>query len=289
MFAIIAGSGAHDLLRTQFGDATRIGPRATPFGESQPVYRLAGGGGEFHLLLRHGEGGYSVAAPFVNYRANIYALRDLGVTRVVAWSGPGAIDLSLRPGQYVVPDDLIDQTVGRASTFFEGTGLGFIRQWPVFCPELHEIAARALTRLGLMHKPSGTYVCTRGPRLETPAEIRMFRALGADLVGMTLCPEVFLARELEMCYAAVCYVTNYAEGLRPSPQRPGYLFEGLLQQEEWEAVGRALEWLPKVMREIEPAASGPRGCECGRSMERYRRRGDVGEDWREWVGGEVRE
>jgi 5'-methylthioadenosine phosphorylase len=283
MFAIIAGSGAHDLLRTQFADAVRIGPRETPFGESQPIYRLAGQAGEFLLLLRHGEGGYRVAAPFVNYRANVYALRDLGVTRIVAWSGPGAIDLSLKPGQYVVPDDLIDQTAGRASTFYEGSGLGFIRQWPVFCPQLHELAARALTRLGLAHKPRATYVCTQGPRLETPAEIKMYRTLGADLVGMTLAPEVFLARELEMCYAAVCYVTNYAEGLRPAPSRPGTLFEGLLAQEEWEAVARSLQWLPKIMREIEPAAGGARTCDCGKAMERYRRQGDIGEDWRTWV------
>ncbi len=225
-----------------------------------------------------------MSAPFINYRANIWALKSLGMARIVVWSGPGAIDPTLRVGQFMLPDDLIDETRARAYTFFEGLGIGFVRQSPVFCPDLRGVVSETMSVLGSECRDGGTYVCTEGPRLETPAEVRKFRILGGDLVGMTLVPEVFLAKELEMCYVPICYVSNYAEGVRPRDFAPGMLFEGLLSDEEGHAVDEAVNRFPEIVGAVvKTLARRERSCMCGRLMERYRRRGDIGPDWRTWI------
>jgi 5'-methylthioadenosine phosphorylase len=227
----------------------------------------------------------------VNYRANIYAAKSLGVTRIVAWTGPGAISRKVRPGDLVLPDDLLDFTRNRPSTFYEGKGIGFLRQYPVFCERLRDaLRSVAQRREGGREARSlhfgGTYACTEGPRLETPAEIRFLARAGADLVGMTLCPEVFLARELEICYAPVAYVTNYAEGVRKMPYRRGALFEGMLPPREAAAVEAAKNAIPGIAIAAARAIAGEeRDCPCAVSMERYRKRGVIGPDFRGWVAG----
>lgn len=281
--AIIGGSQAYSLLQSGAFEAERFRPMETPFGSSQAVYFVRIGGRKVLFLSRHGESGYSIAAPWVNYRANIWALKEYGATSIVSWSGPGAIDESLEIGQFVIPDDIIDETKSRPSSFFEGAGWGFVRQNPVFCPHLRNSLAQVSKELGLTYRPSGTYVCTEGPRLETPAEIRKFKMFGGDLVGMTLVPEVFLARELEICYASICYVTNYAEGLRERSFVPGVLFEGLLDEDERRSVDEAVAQFSKIVERLATLFDQPRSCTCDMLMERYRRRGDIGADWHTWV------
>jgi len=285
ILAVIGGSGAYDLLRDQSLDGHCAGPIRTPYGDSAPVHEIDPGTGEPLLFMsRHGEAGYEVTAPYVNYRANIYALKSLGVSHIVAWSGPGAIDPSLEVGQYVVPDDLLDATRGRAGTFFEGKGHGFIRQNPVFCPVLRALLLAAATSTGRPARDGATYVCTQGPRLETPAEIRQYGILGAHLVGMTLIPEGFLARELAMGYAPICYITNYAEGVRERRYEPGTLFEGLATAEERQRVKGAVAAFPDLLRHVARAWRGARpDCACHASMERFVRSGRVGADWRTWT------
>jgi 5'-methylthioadenosine phosphorylase len=280
--AVIGGSGAYDLLARDYSGARNLGRRETPFGPSAPVRELELNGRRTLFLSRHGETGYHCTARFVNYRANVYALRELGVTRVLAWSGPGAIEPSLEIGQYVVPDDLLDETHARDDTYFTGGSLGFVRQSPVFCPALREAALEACRATGAATRDGGTYACTEGPRLETPAEVRKLRIMGADLVGMTLAPEVFLAKELTMCYAAVCYVTNYAEGLAHKPFVPGVLFEGLLDSSEVACVDAAVAGFAQIVAQV--AAAEPGDCHCARLLDRYKSRGTIGEDWREWIG-----
>jgi 5'-methylthioadenosine phosphorylase len=244
-------------------------------------------GFRFLFLSRHGEHGYEKTAASVNYRANIFAAKLLGVERILSWTGPGAISKRYRPGDLILPDGLLDFTRNRPSTFYEGKGIGFIRQHPVFCEPLRAALREAVRATGRprLHF-GGTYACTEGPRLETAAEIRFLAFAGANLVGMTLCPEAFLARELEMCYAPVAYVTNYAEGVRALPYRAGQLFEGMLPPREASAVEEAKDAIPGIA--IAAAAvmeRVPRGCPCSVSMERYRKRGLIGPDFREWVGG----
>jgi len=285
---LLGGSGAYALPKGTLGERLSSRRVRTPFGLSNPVHLCEKAGFRFLFLSRHGETGYGRTAPYVNYRANIYAAKSLGVTRIVAWTGPGAIARKFRPGDLVLPDDLLDFTRNRPSTFYEGMGIGFIRQFPVFCETLRE-ALRSEAKLrdggGKMHF-GGTYACTEGPRLETPAEIRFLAQAGADLVGMTLCPEAFLARELEICYAPVAYVTNYAEGVRKMPYRPGALFEGMLPPVEAAAVESAKNAIPGIaIAAARAVAEEERDCPCAVSMERYRRRGVIGPDFRGWVAG----
>jgi 5'-methylthioadenosine phosphorylase len=281
--AIIGGSQAYTLLRKRIMSGEKIGTINTPFGTSQPVWQLNLQGQKVLFISRHGDERYSIAAPWVNYRANIWALKELGTQAIISWSGPGAIDKSIPIGSFVVPDDVIDETKNRPTSFFEGTGLGFIRQNPVFCPNLRALVRKAIENLGLECRFGGVYVCTEGPRLETPAEIRKYALIGAHLVGMTLCPEVFLAKELEMCYAAICYVTNYAEGIRERSFEPGVLFEGLIDKNEALAVENAVSMFPRIIEQVALAEDQICNCSCQHLMERYRRRGDIGPDWHTWI------
>ncbi|HEU5359832.1 MAG TPA: MTAP family purine nucleoside phosphorylase, partial [Candidatus Deferrimicrobiaceae bacterium] len=258
----------------------------TPFGFANPIHLFERDDFRYFFLSRHGERGYERTAPDVNYRANIFAAKTLGVERIIAWSGPGILSKGMRPGDLALPDDLLDFTRCRPSTFFEGRGIGFLRQFPVFCETVRKAllaARRSGTRGPRIHK-KGTYACTEGPRLETPAEIRFLARAGADMVGMTLCPEAFLARELEMCYAPVAYLTNYAEGFRAMPYRRGVLFEGMLDESGMERVERAKNAIPQLAIAAALALTGGnRDCPCAVSMERYRRKGLIGADFRTWV------
>ncbi|MCL5103546.1 MAG: MTAP family purine nucleoside phosphorylase [Armatimonadetes bacterium] len=280
--AVIGGSQGFRTVE-KLGKAGAIDPVPTPFGPSAPIHTLEVGGNEVYFLSRHGESGYRLTAPFVNYRANIWALKELGVARIVAWSGPGAIDPGIPIGDILVPDDIIDETRGRACTFYENLGIGFIRQNPVFCPDLSASLRTAIESRQGHCRVGDVYVCTQGPRLETRAEIRKFASYGATLVGMTLVPEAFLAKELEMCYCPVCYITNYAEGVVERSYRPGELFEGLLSSDEMAKVDSAVQALPEIAIEALLKAGTDRECKCGLSMERYRKRGDIGDDWRTWI------
>ena len=278
----IGGSGAYALPAGILGERISSRRIRTPYGFSNPVHGFCKDGFRYLFMSRHGERGYEKTAPYVNYRANIYAAKLLGVERIFSWTGPGAVSKKYRPGDLVIPDGLLDFTRNRPSTFYEDSKVGFIRQHPVFC-ETQRLALRAAVparRLGF----GGTYACTEGPRLETAAEIRFLAMAGADLVGMTLCPEAFLARELEICYSTIAYVTNYAEGVRDLPYSPGELFEGMLPPREAAAVEAAKNALPGIviaaMAALETKA---RDCPCAVSMERYRKKGIIGPDFRKWV------
>lgn len=283
-FAVIAGSQGFRWIDGLTNRVRRIDPVRTPFGLSAPLHVVRCSDFELLVLSRHGESGYEVSAPFVNYRANIWALKELGVERIIAWSGPGAIDRNIEIGEIIVPADLIDETRGRPGTFYECRGLGFIRMNPVFCPEIATWLRDVVERRQGRCRDRDVYVCTQGPRLETAAEIRKFGLYGATLVGMTLAPEAFLARELEICYCPVCYVSNYAEGVVERPYVAGELFEGMLAPEEKAKVDAALAILPDIILEAFTLLPEKRECPCSRSMERYRNRGLINDDWHTWIG-----
>ena len=283
--AVIGGSGAYHLLgESRLGQETECQIIETPFGPSAPIHRFAADDLHFLFLSRHGETDYSVTAPFVNYRANIYALKECGVERIIAWSGPGIINSAFKPGEFVLPHDIIDETRKRESTFFKNSGVGFIRQKHPFCPEMREVLHEAAHHSEIPHHEEGVYVCTEGPRLESPAEIRKFRILGADLVGMTLAPEAFLARELEMCYAPVCYLTNYAEGVTDRDFKSGELFEGMQSEPEKAAVEQSIMKFPTLLAASLVVLNDlSRECHCKDALQRYRDKGMIGGDWRTWV------
>ncbi len=186
----------------------------TPFGEpSGPITYGTLFGQEVLFLPRHGYG-HHLPPHRVNYRANMWALRKLGVQEVIAVAAVGGITEEMGPGVLSVPDQLIDYTWGRASTFFEDdlehvTHIDFTNP---YCEDLRQKLLQAGERAGVEMVAAGTYAATQGPRLETTAEILRLQRDGCDLVGMTGMPEAALARELKLCYACCAVVANWAAG-----------------------------------------------------------------------------
>jgi len=283
--AVIVGSGAWHVLWREDGFSLGPGaPRSTPFGLSRPVFEAHLPGGRPVLLLtRHGEGGYDLGAWAVNYRANLWALKDLGADRVLATCACGGIDPALAVGTFVLPHDVIDKTTCRTKTFFEASGLGVLRHAEPFCPALRAALAEALAGAGVPYADRGVCVVTDGPRLDTPAEIRAFAADGATIVGMTLAPEFALARELEMCYAPLAWVVNPAEGIADRPYRPDVLFEGMATEAEQAAADAAAARVPALLADAIDRLGADRPCHCRRSMQRYRDEGRIGDDFRTWI------
>ena len=284
-FAVIAGSGGYDILGNgDFGTNLECKKIPTPFGESAPIHRFSKDGINFLFLSRHGEERYSIAAPFVNYRANIWALKECAVERIISWSGPGIINNRFSVGDFALPHDIIDETKNRQYTFFEKKGIGFIRHKSPFCGETREALIKIFHELNLKFHNNGVYVCTQGPRLETAAEINKYKISGGDLVGMTLVPETFLARELEMCYAPICYLTNFAEGISDRPFKKGELFEGMINNDEQKKASSSCKRFPVIIRKsIELIQNLERNCSCKNALLRYKEDGIISEDWRSWI------
>ncbi|MFW2331683.1 MAG: MTAP family purine nucleoside phosphorylase [Nitrospinota bacterium] len=281
--AIIGGSGAYKKLEL-LSDSIKLNPIETPFGFGANIYKFQNDKLSYYFLSRHGDKGYHTSAATVNYRANIWSLKSLGVERIISWSGPGIINPKLKVGSLAVPDDIIDLTKQRPSTFFTKQGLGFIRFSNTFCPSLRQAIIEQLSEENIPFTDKATYLCTEGPRLETRAEIRMFDNYGADLVGMTLAPETFLARELEICYSAICYLTNFAEGVLARNYEEGELFEGMQTAEEKKSVDYTLSVLPAIaVKALGNIANSKRECDCKNAMLRYRKQGTITDDWRKWI------
>lgn len=215
MIAIIGGSGVYDA--SLFEDAVDKDLR-TPYGSvrvTTGTYR----GRPLVFLPRHGFS-HSVPPHLINYRANIWALKMLGVTRIISTSAVGSLRKEIPPGSYVVLSNFLDFTKTRASTFYEGqassipeTSVVHIDVTSPYCPQLRENVISAGRSLGAPIVDEGVYVCTEGPRFESASEISMYAMLGGDVIGMTNIPEVVLARELELCYCSVAMVTNFAAGI----------------------------------------------------------------------------
>lgn len=211
MLAIIGGSG---LTKLSIIESPQRRVVRTPYGE--PSGALTFGrlrGREVVFLPRHGHA-HTIAPHEVNYRANLWALQSVKVNAVVSVASVGGIRADLRPGALVAPDQLIDYTHGRRSTFFEGpdqpvTHIDFTEP---YCPRLRAAVMEAARLAGHPLLDGGTYAVTQGPRLETAAEIDRLERDGADMVGMTGMPEAVLARELGLSYAAIAVVVNAAAG-----------------------------------------------------------------------------
>ena len=206
--AVIGGTGFENLLEN--ARQLRLG---TPYGVSPPLHIGKICGKNVIFLSRHGPD-HSVPPHMINYRVNIYALYELGVQRIFATNAVGAINLNFKPRDIVVPHDFVDFTKFRSSTFYDEAPVTHIDASQPYCPESRKLLIETAKKLGFHVRDKAVIVCTEGPRYETPAEIKMFRRLGCDVVGMTGIPESVLARELEMCYASICYVSNMAAGMQ---------------------------------------------------------------------------
>lgn len=210
---IIAGSGLQELGCEEIVETITL---ETPFGEPSDLYRICSiSGAKAAFLPRHGIP-HHIPPHKINYRANIWGFKKLGIRKVISINAVGGIKEGLKPGVIVIPDQVFDMTHGRENTFFDKDEVVHIDLTEPFCKGLRELLFCAAENIGIPLVRSGTYACTNGPRLETGAEIRYFSTIGADIVGMTVMPEASLAREAEICYASISVVTNYAAGISKS-------------------------------------------------------------------------
>lgn len=204
---VIGGSGLYNMAELTDVEEHHI---LTPFGEPSDavlVGKLAGQ--RIAFIPRHGRGHFLTPTE-VPYRANIFALKSLGVQQVIAVSACGSLREEYAPGHIVIPDQLIDRTLGKREVSFFGDELvAHISTADPFCPALSEVLGDAVQAAGGTVHRSGTYITAEGPRFSTRAESALFRSWGMDIVGMTTSPEAFLAREAEMCYAVMAHVTDY--------------------------------------------------------------------------------
>ena len=203
---IIGGSGLYDMAELTDREERRIG---TPFGEPSAAYVVGTlRGRRVAFLARHGIG-HRLLPSELNFRANIFGFKTLGVEYILSASAVGSLKQEYKPLDLVIPDQFLDRTRGRVSTFF-GQGLvahvGFAHP---FCAPLSDIAYRAGGAAGATIHNGGTYVCMEGPQFSTLAESRLYRSWGMDIIGMTNLQEAKLAREAEICYSTIALVTDY--------------------------------------------------------------------------------
>ena len=218
----------------------------TPFGKSSPIHVFRHDRTEFAVINRFGEEEFQTPPAHVPDRANIWALKVLGVEKVVALASPGSLRDEIKPGHCVIPHDLLDENKVANASFFEAKRHGFIRSFPLFCPEVRRAIGEGIGTSGVTYHGKGLYVCTPGPRLETASQVRVYRHHGGDLVGQALVPETFLARELELCYGVLCWASYWAEGVVSRDPEPDRLCGGLVSEEEEKEVAQLQRTIPEL-------------------------------------------
>ncbi|MGQ9680282.1 MAG: S-methyl-5'-thioadenosine phosphorylase [Candidatus Bathyarchaeia archaeon] len=204
--AVIGGTGVYEPGVLDDYEEVKI---YTPYGATSDLVTL----GEYKgrrvaFIPRHGRG-HQIPPHKINNRANIWALKELGVKRIIASSAVGSLREDYAPGDFVFTDQFIDRTRSRVDTFYEGGRICHISAADPVCPQLHRFFIDFSKKIGIKAHPTGTYVCIEGPRFSTRAESKLYRSWNADVIGMTLYPECILAREAEICYISVGMVTDY--------------------------------------------------------------------------------
>lgn len=207
MIGIIGGTGIYEIV--EMGEEIETKVIVTPYGESPEISIFKLHNKDVAFMPRHAKG-HAYPPHMINYRANVYAMKQMGVERIIATNAVGSLELSVKPGDFLVPHDFIDFTKVRESTFYDTKTVHI----DITEPYCHDLRNYLITSGEVVE--NGVYVCTEGPRFETAAEIAMFKQLGGSVVGMTGIPEAILARELEICYASVCMVSNYAASISPT-------------------------------------------------------------------------
>jgi 5'-methylthioadenosine phosphorylase len=248
---VIAGSGLYEMPGLKMLREERI---ETPYGDPSTPYAIGElGGVEVAFLPRHGVP-HRIPPAQVNYRANIWGFKELGVKRILSMNATGGINADLKPGHIVICDQVIDMTQGaRPSTYYGLEEVVHVDFTDPFCNELREALLEAGRKAGISLVDGGTYVCVNGPRLESRAEIKHFSIIGADIVGMTGMPEASLAREVEICIACVSVVTNYAAGISTHK---------LTTKEVVDVMAETTEKLKLLIKETLPLLPQERACPC---------------------------
>jgi 5'-methylthioadenosine phosphorylase len=253
---VFGGSGFYDWL-----GSTESVALTTPYGEpSAPITIAEVGGRRVAFLPRHGRH-HTIPPPFVNYRANVHAMHQLGVQRIIGPSAVGSLQARLVPGDLVISDQFIDRTSSRADTYFPGPDVVHVSAADPYCPELRTLAAEVATQQGLRFQPKGTVVVIQGPRFSTRAESQWYSRMGWDIIGMTQYPEVILARELEICYLNLSLVTDYDAGLEGAPEiRP------VQAQDVMNVLAENVRRLRDLLATLIPKIPRTPGCDCRKAL-----------------------
>jgi len=205
---VFGGSGFYSFL----DDITEV-EVDTPYGRpSAPFHLGTVGDRRIAFLARHGTN-HQFPPHRINYRANLWAMRELGVKRILAPCASGSLQPHIHPGEFVVPDQFVDRTTARKDTFFEGPTANHVSMADPYCPELSSVALAAGRDQGITMHEGGTVVVIQGPRFSTKSESRWFRQAGWEVINMTQYPEAALARELGLCYASIALITDYDTGV----------------------------------------------------------------------------
>ena len=248
---VITGSGLYEIKGLTIKKSRAV---STPYGKPSEKYVFGEiDNTEVIFLPRHGKH-HDIPPHMINYRANIWGFKKLGVDRILSISAVGGIKRGLKPGDIVILEQVLDMTKNRKSTFYDGKdGVVHIDFTEPYCPELAKTLQKAGRKAKVTVKKGGAYVAVEGPRLESASEIKSFRILGGDVVGMTGMPEASLAREAEICYSGLSVVANYAAGISRHK---------LTVAEVIETMKDTTENLKKLLRAVLSLIPDKRGCAC---------------------------
>ncbi len=248
---IIGGSGLYNIME----NVKKVDVE-TPYGKPSDMIEIGEISGiEVAFIPRHGKK-HNIPPHMVNYHANIWALKKLGVERVIGLNAVGSLRDDYRPGDIVIPDQFIDFTRKRRLTYYDGPDVYHISMADPFCNDISNITYHAGLDLGYNIHSSGTYVCIEGPRFSTRSESKMFRQFG-DIIGMTLVPEINLADELAMCYGMIATVTDY-DVWSEKPVDVNEVINIMRQNEEK---------VPKILSRVIPKIHDQRNCKCSLRLE----------------------
>jgi len=230
----------------------------TPWGEPSDAYVVGElAGRRVAFLARHGRG-HRIMPSELNFRANIYGFKKLGVERIISLSAVGSLKEELRPLDFVIPDQFFDRTRGRPSTFFGDGLVAHISFAHPVCPQLSQVLVQACQEAGVTVHSGGTYICIEGPAFSTLAESKLYRSWGMDVIGMTNLPEAKLAREAEICYVTVAMVTDYDCW---HPEHDAVTVEDILSN-----LHRNADNAAKVVRAAVARMPRERNCSCGSAL-----------------------
>jgi len=246
---IIGGSGVYD--PKMFEDSEDIAIN-TPYGAPSDMITTGKFKGvDIVFIPRHGKN-HTINPTNVNYKANIHAMKELGVTHILAPGTSGSLQEEIRPGDFVFSDQFIDRTTKRKSTFYDENQVCHIGISEATCPDLRKILSEKAEKLGLRYHKSGTNICMEGPRFSTRAESELYRSWKAKTINMTMVPECVLAREAEICYATIMMVTDY-DVWRDSDVSIDVILKVMSEN---------IEKVKKLISEVIPAIPDKRVCGC---------------------------
>ena len=251
---VFGGSGFYSLLDNPVEVAVE-----TPYGmPSSPVMCGDIGGRSVAFLPRHGAE-HQLPPHMINYRANVHAMKQLGVTRIVGPNACGSLQAHVKPGDFVICDQFVDRTSGRKDTFYDGPATTHVSSADPYCPTMRSVAVEKCRKLGISVHDGGTVVVIQGPRFSTRAESRWFASQGWEVINMTQYPESYLARELEICYCNISLITDYDAGTAGA--------EPVTNDEVIRVFGQNNHKLKDLLFAMIPALPEERPCVCATALD----------------------